>query len=107
MFTLRDKFSDNPAVLDLWKAIVAAASDIPNLRVKGTRILEKNTAAVVEKKIEQAQKDYDLKRQQFYRLMNGKETGNMYSFFYSDYMNRENIEWDEELAKQLTNKEED
>lgn len=93
IYSLDGEIAENPELLPLWKAMVETANTIPELSVKGTEIVLKNTPKVIERKIEESAEAYDKERDRVHLHVNGVKRVEYY-YQVSDYLNAESLTLD-------------
>lgn len=107
LFTAPDLVLENPDLLDLWKTLVTAARENPLVEVDGHTIRRVMDGEEIDRQIAEQREEYERARRTFHRYMNGEHRGDMYHFSVSDYISRENIEWDAEWVAEQVKKDDE
>lgn len=100
LFTVDELVLETPELLDLWKALVAAAHENPLAEVDGTIIRRVADGDEINRQIREKRARYDSEREAFHRLVNGEVKHSIYYSTYRHYMEQEDIDWDEDWVKE-------
>lgn len=100
LFTVPDLVLENPGLLDLWKTLVSAANENPLVEVDGHTIRRVMDGDEINRQIAKKHERYMYARREFHRLINGEKKGTVWMSSVSDYLERENIEWDAEWVEE-------
>mgnify|MGYP007132517140 FL=1 len=100
LFTAPDLVLETPGLLDLWKTLVSAAHENPLVEVDGNTIRRVMDGDEVNRQIRVKRDQYLRARKYFHRVINREHEGDVWKHNASDYLTRENIEWDAEWVKE-------
>ena len=100
LFTAPDLVLETPGLLDLWKTLVPAAHENPLVEVDGNTIRRVMDGDEVNRQIRVKRDQYLRARKYFHRVINREHEGDVWKHNASDYLTRENIEWDAEWVKE-------
>lgn len=100
LFTVPDLVLETPGLLDLWKTLVSAAQENPLVEVDGHTIRRVMDGDEIDRQIRVKRDKYMEARKYFYRVINREREGQVWRINASDYLTRENIEWDENWVEE-------
>lgn len=100
LFTVPDLVLENPGLLDLWKTLVSAAHENPLVEVDGESIRRVMDGDEIDRQIAKKRERYEDARRELHRILNKEKKGSVWQTNVSDYIDRENIKWDEEWVKE-------
>lgn len=100
LFTVPDMVLENPGLLDLWKTLVSAARENPLVEVDGDSIRRVMDGDEIDRQIAKKHEQYMDARREFHRVINKEKADRVWRSNVSDYLERENIEWDAEWVEE-------
>ena len=100
LFTAPNLVLETPGLLDLWKTLVSAAHENPLVEVDGHTIRRVMDGDEINRQIRVKRDKYLEGRKYFHRIINGEHMGKVWMHNASDYLTRENIEWDESWVEE-------
>lgn len=100
LFTAPDLVLETPGLLDLWKTLVSAARENPLVEVDGHTIRRVMDGDEINRQIAKKHEQYMDARREFHRVINKEKADRVWRSNVSDYLDRENIEWDAEWVEE-------
>lgn len=95
LFTVPDIVLEMPELMDLWKTLVVTARENPLVEVDGNTIRRVMDGDEIDRQIRVKREQYLRARKYFHRVINREHEGDVWKHNASDYLTRENIEWDQ------------
>lgn len=96
LFTAPDPVLENPDLLNLWKVLVTEAKKNDLVVVEGHVIRRAMDGAEIDRQIAEKRRKYEEGRQKLHDILTGDYGTQPHSFYVSDYIERENIAWDQD-----------